>query len=155
LVLATALGGCGSSSPKLNPTTVERAIAGSILVQHGLHVVVACPADVPRRAGTQFKCTAHLEVGDYPVAAEVTSSSGHVRYSSAAPLVALDIARVRAAITASILAQRHLRATVTCPTQVLQQEGLAFTCTAVIGQRSYPFRVTQTDNHGHVRYVGY
>lgn len=150
-----ALAGCGSNSPTLDTAHLQRAIAGSILAQHGLHVAVSCPANVPRRVGERFTCTAHLVVGAYPVSATVTTSSGQVRYANAAPLTALNIGRVRSAITASILAQRHLRATVSCPAQVLQQAGVSFTCTATIGPRSYPFRVTETDGAGHVRYVGY
>ncbi len=39
---------------------------------------------------------------------------------------------------------------------MLQKAGIGFTCTAVIAgkPKRYPFLVTQTDNHGHVRYVG-
>jgi hypothetical protein len=39
---------------------------------------------------------------------------------------------------------------------VLQQAGIAFTCTAVVAGRPtrYPFVVTQTNDTGHVRYEG-
>jgi hypothetical protein len=37
---------------------------------------------------------------------------------------------------------------------VLQQRGLAFMCTAALGDRRYPFAVTESDGNGHVRYVG-
>jgi hypothetical protein len=37
---------------------------------------------------------------------------------------------------------------------VIQKAGIVFTCTATVAGRSYPFAVTEVDDHGHVRYVG-
>jgi hypothetical protein len=110
---------------------------------------------VARRAGTRFTCTARFDVGRYPVYVTETGDSGKVRFGNPAPLVILDIQRVERAITTSILAQRHLSARVSCPPEVLQQQGLAFTCTATVaGARRYPFLVTQIDSSGRVRYEG-
>jgi hypothetical protein len=133
---------------------VERAISSSILAQHHLHATVSCPSDVPRRAGYVFTCTASLDVGTYPVLVTETNSSGHVRYENRAPLAGLDTAGVERAISESIRGQRGLDSTVTCPAEVLQKAGIAFTCTAMVGGRLYPFAVTEVDGAGHVRYVG-
>jgi hypothetical protein len=151
---AGALGACGSSSPTLSTEHVQRTIAAAILAQRAIHATVTCPLRVSRTVGTRFACVAHLQVGSYPLAATVTSASGQVRYGSAAPLVIIDIARVRAAIARSVAAQRHLHVTVRCPAEVLQQAGVKFTCAATASGRSYPFEVVQTDGRGHVRYVG-
>lgn len=148
------LSGCGTSKPALKTVTVERAIAASILTQHRLYATVRCPPKVPKKAGTAFTCTASLNVGTYPVTVTETNDSGHVSYQDQAPLVALDIAKVQQAIGQSIGSQRHLGATVTCPAEVIQKAGIVFTCTATVNGKPYPFEVTETDNDGHVRYVG-
>jgi hypothetical protein len=153
-LLALTVVGCGKTAPVLDSATVERAIARSVLTQRGLRATVVCPSKIPRRAGLVFACTAALDVGTYPVFVTETDSSGHVRYENRLPLVALDIARVERAIARSILSQRHLRAAVSCPAEVIQRLGLRFTCTATIGGRRYPFDVVETDGNGHVRYVG-
>jgi Domain of unknown function (DUF4333) len=154
LLFPAALGGCGSSTPRLNPSVVERAIARSIRTERGVKSTVHCPANVPRKAGTAFTCTAYLDVGSYPIAVTETNASGHVRYGNTAPLVILNIRKVESAITSSILSQRHLKAAVSCPAEVLEQAGTNFTCTASINGSRYPFAVTETDDNGHVRYVG-
>ncbi len=153
-LVAPALSGCGSSSPTLNTATVERAIARSILAQRNLYATVGCPSKVPRKVGFAFTCTAHLEVGRYPVSVTETNGDGHVRYENQAPLVVLKIARVERAIEQSILGQRHLHATATCPAEVIQEAGIVFTCTAAVAGQRYPFAVTEVDGDGHVRYVG-
>ncbi len=79
---------------------------------------------------------------------------GRVSYGDDVPLQTLDTQRVEQSIVASIHGQRGLRARVACPSEVLQQRGLAFTCTAMAGNRRYPFAVTESDDDGHVRYVG-
>jgi hypothetical protein len=153
-VLATgSLAGCGSSATTLDSVRVERAIADSILHERNLYATVACPSKVPQQAGHKFTCTAHLDVGTYPIAVTETNGSGHVRYENQRPLVVLDTAHVRRAIRASILHQRRLRSTVRCPAEVLQQAGLSFTCTASVNGRSYPVTVSELDSAGHVRYV--
>jgi hypothetical protein len=147
--------GCGSSARSLDSVKVERAIATSIVKEHGIYTTVACPAKVPQQAGHVFMCTARLEVGAYPVKAIETNGSGRVSYANQQPLVVLNIAKVQRAIEASIFSQRHLRAAASCPAEVLQRAGLVFSCTARIkgGARSYPFRVSEVDNAGHVRYL--
>jgi hypothetical protein len=154
---AIALAACGSSSgSKLDTGRVERAMAASILAQRGLRATVTCPSEVPVKTGYTFTCNAKLDVGSYPVTVVVTNSKGHVRYENHAPLIALNTEKVEHAIAASIASQRHLTATVNCPEEVLQKAGVTFTCTAVVAgnPKHYPFVVTQTDDHGHVRYVG-
>jgi hypothetical protein len=153
-LIAPVCSGCGKSAPKLNTVTVERAVAASILTQHHLYTTVHCPPDVTRQTGVAFTCTASLNVGTYPVLVTETSDSGRVRYQNNAPLVALDIASVERAIKQSIQSQRHLEATVVCPTEVIQKAGTIFTCTAALDGRQYPFEVTEVDGDGHVRYVG-
>lgn len=145
---------CGSGASTFSANGLQGTIAHAILVQTGIHARVSCPPSVPRRVGARFTCVAHLQAGSYPLTATVTSTSGEVRYGNRAPLVILDIAKVQRAIARSIAAQRHLRATVRCPTEVLQQAGVTFTCEATAAGRTYPFEVVQTDSHGHVRYVG-
>jgi hypothetical protein len=152
--VAMLLGACGSSSPTLDTTTVQQAIAASILSQRNVHTTVHCPSTVTRKTGVVFTCTARLDVGTYPVVVTEQDDKGHVRYANPAPLVVLDSARVERAIAQSILAQRHLHATVSCPAAVLQQAGLKFTCFATIAGRRYPFEVTQVNGHGQVSYVG-
>ena len=68
----------------------------------------------------------------------------------------LDTAPVERAIAASILDQRQVHTTVTCPKKVPRKQGTVFTCLAhlAVGGRRYPFSVTEVDNSGHVRYVG-
>ena len=152
--LSGMLAACGSSDEQLDTARVQRAIQASILTQHGVRTTVQCPDNVTRKAGQAFTCFATLDVGAYPVAVTVKDDAGHVRYGSAAPLVALNVAQVERSIADSILAQRHLTSRVRCPATVLQRTGLRFTCTATVAGRSYPFEVTETDNAGHVRYVG-
>jgi hypothetical protein len=64
----------------------------------------------------------------------------------------LKIASVERAIAASIVAQHHLFATVSCPPKVPQKAGVAFTCTAALNVGTYPVGVTETNGAGHVRY---
>jgi hypothetical protein len=154
LLAAISIAACGTSTRTLSRVRVERAIADSILSERGVSVKVACPAKVPQRVRQSFTCEAHLGVGVYPVHVTETDGAGHVRYGNARPLVVLRIANVERAIEHSILAQRGLRSQVACPAQVLQMAGVVFTCRATVNGRSYPFRVSEADDRGHVRYVG-
>jgi hypothetical protein len=154
LLIACSSAGCGSSTPSLDTAPVARAIAHSILVQRDIRTTVRCPPRVPRKAGVKFTCTAALDVGSYPVSATETNGDGRVRYGNPAPLVTLDVAEVQNAIAKSILAERHLRATVSCPAEVIQQAGVTFACTAAVDAARYPFVVTETNGAGHVSYVG-
>jgi hypothetical protein len=157
-VVSAAAIGCGSSGSSkhttVETTTVQRSIAASILAQRHVPTTVKCPTKVPAVTGIGFTCVAKLDVGSYPVAVVVKDTKGHVRYGNQAPLIVLDIARVQQSIARSILEQRKLVATVTCPAHVLQQKGLKFICKARVGEASYPFAVEQTDASGHVRYIG-
>jgi uncharacterized lipoprotein YajG len=68
------------------------------------------------------------------------------------PATILDTERVERAIEASILQQRHVSATVTCPSGVVQRQGVTFVCIATTQKGTTPFDVTQTDSAGHVSY---
>jgi hypothetical protein len=156
LLSVTCLSACGSSGAStLNTAKIGRAIAESILRQHGIHAMVACPSKIARRAGELFTCTARLDVGSYPVAVTEIGNNGHVRYGNTSPLTILNIAKVEHAIEASVRDERRLRAAVSCPAEVLQQKGLVFRCSAVIrgGTRRYLFVVREIDEAGHVRYL--
>jgi Domain of unknown function (DUF4333) len=153
-LLVLLLGSCGSHTQTLDTAATERAIAQSILAEHNVRTHVECPREVRREAGVIFRCTARLDVGAYPVLVTETDNGGHVKYENSSPLVVLDIAKVQQAINTSILRQRHLRSTVACPAQVLQQAGIRFTCTATVNGQAYPFDVTEIDADGHVRYLG-
>jgi hypothetical protein len=155
MLLILALTGCGAATPRLDTVVVERAIANSILTERHIDTTVSCPPDVPRQQGHVFTCTARLPVGVYPVSVTEVDDSGHVRYGNPVPLRALDITRVADAITHSIRTQRRLQASVACPSEVLQQKGVVFTCTATVRGRGYPFTVTEVDGDGHVQYVGH
>jgi hypothetical protein len=156
LLATVGISACASSARDLDSVTVERAIATSILKERDLYATVACPAHVPQREGHVFTCITHLDVGTYPVTVTEVNGSGRVRFQDDKPLVVLNIAKVQRAIEASILSQRHLRSTVSCPANVLQRAGLVFRCTVAIdGQtRRYSFVVSELDDAGHVRYVG-
>jgi len=64
----------------------------------------------------------------------------------------LDTGRVQRAVAASILAQRGLHTTVTCPSDVPIKTGYTFTCNAKLDVGSYPVTVVITNSKGHVRY---
>jgi hypothetical protein len=151
-IAAIALGACGSSAPVLDTSTVERSIAESIRVQHDLRATVACPTGVARRAGASFTCDASLDVGSYPVLVTQSNDRGAVVYSNSSPLVALNIAKVEQAIARAVRERTHTAASVSCPTEVLQQAGLAFTCSARVKGRTRVFAVTQADG-GRVRFI--
>jgi len=156
LAVLASLSACGSSSSSLDTARIEHAVAASILAQRGLHTTFSCPSNIPVKLGHSFACTARLQVGTYPVTVTETTSKGSVRYENKRPLAALNIEKVRRAIAASILHQRRVKATVSCPQQVLQQTGVTFTCTAVVAgnRKRHPFVVTQVNDNGGVRYEG-
>jgi hypothetical protein len=156
LFTAACVSACGSGARYLDDEKVERAIATSVLRERNLYALVACPPKIPQLAGHTFTCTARLNVGTYPVTVTETNGSGQVRYQDQKPLVVLDIAKVQHAIEASVLRQRRVHATVSCPAEVLQRAGISFRCTAAIdnGGHSYPFLVTEIDGAGHLRYLG-
>ena len=162
LALAALGAGCGGSSKKtLDPKTVGKAISDSIVAQHGVRTPVNCPQDVEDKKGTTFHCAAKLDVGSYDIPATVSDDKGHVTWKSTKPFTLLDIASVESAIRHSIRDQRDVHASVVCPKHVLQQKGLTFTCKATLAKSgkgikagTYGFKVTETDDAGHVTYVG-
>jgi hypothetical protein len=153
--------GCGTSAPTIGTAAIESSITKALLVQRGAHTNVTCPAKVPAKKGDVFTCNAVLNVGDYPVSVTETDTKGNVKWGSKAALVILDTSHVSSAIEQSVLAQRGVKSTVTCPQDVLQKGGLSFICNAVVvhsGSKvkagTYRFRATESDSLGHVRYVG-
>jgi hypothetical protein len=155
-LIAGLIAGCGGSSKPatpLNYVKVEQGIATSILQQHHIYTLVACPHRIPQQVGYRFSCTAELTAGRYPL--KVTEGkASRVSWVGTTPLVVLDVQRVEQAIVASLKHQRHLAATANCPSSVLQQAHLTFTCTAKVGTHTTPFKVTETDGDGHVTFVG-
>jgi hypothetical protein len=71
---------------------------------------------------------------------------------TSAPVI-LNTIRVERSVEASILAQRHLSSTVSCPVNIVQKAGVVFNCVATVGRRQFQVVVTETDNNGHVVYV--
>jgi hypothetical protein len=67
----------------------------------------------------------------------------------------LDTSKVAQAIRDSIRSERQLKARVVCPSQVPQQKGYRFACLAVLKHGTTTFSVDQTDDQGHVTYVGH
>ena len=147
--------GDGDGGPKINTANYAKAIAGSVLQQHKQVVQVQCPPTVDKKKGTEFTCDVKLEVGKYPVQVTMTDDKGTVKYGNTAPLALLDMEKVRHAIGVEIRHQRHLGSEITCPEQVLQQKGLTFFCDAKVeGGTNTRFKVEQTDDEGHVTFVG-
>ena len=66
----------------------------------------------------------------------------------------LNTGRIERAIAQSSFAQRGLRADVRCPSSVRVENGSVFSCTAVVGDTTTRFAVTQIDGAGHVKYEG-
>ncbi|MBV9918640.1 MAG: DUF4333 domain-containing protein [Solirubrobacterales bacterium] len=67
--------------------------------------------------------------------------------------VILNTERVERAIETAILQQRHLRASVSCPVNIVQRQGVVFLCQATVGGRNFPVTVTQVDGKGHVTFA--
>jgi hypothetical protein len=67
--------------------------------------------------------------------------------------VILNTERVERSIETSILSQRHLASTVSCPVNIVQKAGVVFNCQATVRGREFPVVVTETDSNGHVTYV--
>jgi hypothetical protein len=154
-IVAPLVAACGSSpSATLNVGPVQSAIEQSILKQHHINTSVRCPADEPLKTGQQFRCVASLGAGTYDVDVVELNARGGVSYSNSVPLRLLDRRTVEIAIAAAVKHQKHLRATVSCPTSILQASGVVFTCTATTKLGSGPFEVTETNSAGHVRFVG-
>lgn len=67
--------------------------------------------------------------------------------------VILNTDRVEQAIQTSILQQRHLQSSVSCPVNIEQRRGVVFYCEATVGSRNYPVVVTEVDSKGHVTFA--
>ena len=66
----------------------------------------------------------------------------------------LNTTQTKLAIEDSILKQRHIHATVTCPPEVVKEAGRVFTCVATSAKGKTNFTVTEKNNRGYVTYVG-
>jgi hypothetical protein len=66
----------------------------------------------------------------------------------------LNTEAVERAIEKSVKEQRHLTSNVTCPVNIEQKKGNDFSCYADVKGKRFEFKVTQTDDDGHVTYVG-
>jgi hypothetical protein len=66
----------------------------------------------------------------------------------------MDTKHVAVAIERSILAQRHIHARVTCPSNVPRRAGWHFVCFANTAAGQTPFVVTEVNGAGYVTYVG-
>ena len=155
-LLAAACGGSSTPTTTAAPlavATVEKAIEQTIHAQHHVSTIVTCPTGVPRQAGYQFVCTAALDVGTYPVNVREVNAQGSVAYANSAPLVLLDSHTIAAAIADAIKSKRHEKATVTCPTTILEAKNLTFTCTAKLKHSGGTFRVTETNKNGSVTFA--
>jgi hypothetical protein len=75
-----------------------------------------------------------------------------VACGSSDSIATLDTKTIERAIAKSSFDQRGQRAEVSCPSTVLQKEGLKFSCTAVVGSTSTRFVVVQQDESGTVHY---
>ena len=105
LLTTVCVSACGSSAQYLDTVNVERAVAKSILKERDLYATVACPSQVPQKAGHVFTCTARLDVGTYPVTAREIDGSGRVRFQDERPLVVLNVATVQQAIETSVFSR--------------------------------------------------
>jgi hypothetical protein len=81
--------------------------------------------------------------------------------TSSTPATNLNTARVAQSIEQSVLTERHLHVTVTCPAAVPQEAGRTFVCTAVAHTTTKPPKVTKTpftvtiqNDKGYVTYKG-
>ena len=89
----------------------------------------------------------------YATAATTVVLGGALAACGASSGPGLNTVAVERAIAQSILTQHHLYTTVSCPRDVLQQTGRDFTCAARLDVGTYPLRVSQTDDNGHVRWA--
>jgi hypothetical protein len=155
LVVATlGLAACGSQARTLRTANVALAIAATIHRQFGIATAVRCPSDPPERSGYRFACTARLAVGTYRVAVLETDSRGTVSYTGTGQLRALDSASIERAIKTAMRRKRRAVVSVRCPSPVLQQSGLAFTCTAQTGTGTIVrFTVKEDDGNGRITIV--
>ncbi len=93
--------------------------------------------------------------------AALLGACGSSSSNTSSTATTLNTNRVAASIEQSILKERHIHATVTCPASVPQQKGRTFVCIASSHSTKTPstvtktpFKVTVETNKGYVTYVG-
>jgi hypothetical protein len=93
--------------------------------------------------------------------AALMSACGSSSSTTSTATTSVDTHRVALSIEQSILAKRHLHATVSCPATVPQETGKTFVCIASNRATKAPFTVTRTpftvtvqNSRGYVTYVG-
>ena len=119
------------------------------------------PAESPNPKAARAR-TSVVVVLTLLVLAAVLSACGSKSSTSSTPAkVNVDTAKVARSIEQSILAQRHLPATVVCPVTVAAERGKTFECVATTHTAKKPqtpvktpFIVTVQNNRGGVTYVG-
>ena len=99
----------------------------------------------PRRTRSAGLAVLALAVGALLVACGSGSSTTNSEF--------LSTKQTRGAIEASILAQRHIHATVVCPTEVVREKGVTFQCVATSpnGAKTV-FHVAEANSRGYVEY---
>jgi hypothetical protein len=93
--------------------------------------------------------------------AALLSACGSSTSTTSTKATNLDTARVARSIEQSVLTERHLVVTVTCPVTVPQETGRTFVCTATGKSKTKPptaintpFTVTIQNSKGYVTYKG-
>lgn len=66
----------------------------------------------------------------------------------------LNPSRIEQAIAKAILAQRHVTATVSCPSGIQVAPHRQFRCVAEVGSHNTAFLVTEGSTSGHVTFIG-
>jgi hypothetical protein len=64
----------------------------------------------------------------------------------------MNTAKIERAIASTILAQKGVHTTVTCPKRVTVKSGYRFTCSAALAVGAYPMYVVEQNAHGAVNY---
>lgn len=105
------------------------------------------PSRGPRSPRTRSAAAAILALGAGLVL--VACGSG----SSTASSEFLATKQTRAAIEESILVQRHIHATVVCPSEVVREKGVTFQCVATSSNGAKTvFHVVEANSRGYVEY---
>jgi hypothetical protein len=105
----------------------------------------------PRRGARRARiCAAVALSAATGLLATACGGSGH----SSTTATTVSPERVEAAIAASVHHQRHVDASVTCPTGVPLRAQVKFYCVAQVHSQLTPFHVTETGASGHVTYAG-
>jgi hypothetical protein len=93
--------------------------------------------------------------------AALMSACGSSSPTSSTTTTSVNTQRVALSIEQSILAKRHLHATVSCPATAPQEVGKTFVCIAASRAAKPPFTITRTpftvtvqNTRGYVTYVG-